>query len=67
MNDELTISEAQKELQEILRLRRGNPQAAKDVSARIQTLASRLLRHISIYGDTETRAMMTVYLELSKP
>jgi hypothetical protein len=67
MNEELTVSEAQKELQEIARMRGGNPQAAGDVSARIQTLASRILRHISIYGDTQTRALMVVYLGLSKP
>jgi hypothetical protein len=52
--------------QEITRIRGGNPKAAVDVSARIQTLAARILRHVSIYRDTQTRALMAVYLGLSK-
>jgi hypothetical protein len=67
MNDELTVSEARKELREITRIQGGNSKSAVDVSTRTQTLASRILRHISIYGDTQTRALMAVYLGLSKP
>jgi hypothetical protein len=68
MNDELTVGEAHKELQEINRMRSGNPKAGvDDVSARVETLAARILKHVSIYGDTQPRALMAVYLELSKP
>ena len=67
MNDELTVGEAHKELQEINRMRSGNPKAGVDVSARVQTLAARILKHVSIYGDTQPRALMAVYLELSQP
>jgi hypothetical protein len=66
MNDQLTIGAARRELREIEQSRR-NPSAAGDISSRIQTLAARILRHVSIYGDTQTRALMAVYLELSKP
>jgi hypothetical protein len=66
MNDELTIGDVRKELREIEQAR-GNPKAAGDISARVQALAARILRHISIYGDTQTRALMAVYLGLSKP
>jgi hypothetical protein len=65
MNDELTVNEARKELREIGRMR-GNLKTTKEAATRIDALAARILRHVSIYGDTQTRALMAVYLGLSK-
>jgi hypothetical protein len=66
MMDELTVSEARKELREIGRMR-GNLKTTKEATTRINALAARILRRVSIYGDTQTRALMAVYAELSKP